>query len=223
MTSSAPTTRARPQHLAVALLLSAVAHVVLVMLIVFDVAGLGDGFGIGSGWGFGVGAGGDAGLGQVARRQIFSLQDMPEPVRPAQDDEALKELLAPMRPTAVSIPQTTAQRPTTPVVQFARPVKPLGASLDLGARFSSSGAGIGGLGLGGGGGSGWSLNGAFGKYVGGLRKVGLDVALVIDSTGSMQNVIDDMKDRLSTLVGTMQRLVPTARIGAVAYRDRDDD
>jgi len=39
----------------------------------------------------------------------------------------------------------------------------------------------------------------------------------------MQNVIDDLKDRLDEMAATLQRLVPTARIGAVAYRDRDDD
>ncbi len=37
----------------------------------------------------------------------------------------------------------------------------------------------------------------------------------------MQNIIDDLKRRLNDVVRTMQRLVPTARIGAVAYRDRD--
>src|SRR5207247_5847595 len=64
---------------------------------------------------------------------------------------------------------------------------------------------------------------SFGRYVGGLRKVGLDVAIVIDSTGSMQNVIDDLKRRMDDLAASMQRLVPTARVGAVTYRDRDDD
>ena len=39
----------------------------------------------------------------------------------------------------------------------------------------------------------------------------------------MQNVIDDLKRRLDDLVVTMQRLVPNARIGAVAFRDRADD
>ena len=46
---------------------------------------------------------------------------------------------------------------------------------------------------------------------------------MIDATGSMQFVIDDLKKRLDDLVGTMQRLVPNARIGAVAFRDRADD
>ena len=58
--------------------------------------------------------------------------------------------------------------------------------------------------------------------MGGLRKVGLDIAIVVDSTGSMQNVIDALKDHLDGLAATIQHLVPTARIGAVAYRDRDD-
>ena len=111
-------------------------------------------------------------------------------------------------------------------MHFARPVQPVGAGTDLGARFAAAGAGTGGFGLGGGGGGcfGWlSLGSAFGKYVGGLRKGGLDVALVIDATGSMQNIIDDLKRRLDDVVGTMQRLVPDGRIGAVAFRDRDDD
>src|SRR2546428_621215 len=73
-----------------------------------------------------------------------------------------------------------------------------------------------------GGGAGWSRGSAFGKYVGGLRKVGLDVAIVVDATGSMQSIIDDLKRRMDDLAATLQRLVPTARVGAVAYRDRDE-
>ncbi len=220
----APTTSGQSRRLAAAITTSALLHVVLVLLVVFDVAGLGGGFGIGVGPGFGIGAGGGAGLGQE-RRQIFSLTDLPEPVRERNPDtdETLKELLRPARPQLASVPQQQPARPTSPVVQFARPVRPVGSSVDLGARFASAGAGIGGIGLGGGGGAGWSLGSAFGQYVGGLRKVGLDVALVIDSTGSMQNVIDEMKRRLDELVSTTQRLVPTARIGAVAFRDRGDD
>ena len=67
------------------------------------------------------------------------------------------------------------------------------------------------------------LGGGFGDYVGGLRKVGLDVALVIDTSDSMQFVIDDVKKKLSQLVGTIQRMVPTSRIGIVVYRDKGDD
>lgn len=67
------------------------------------------------------------------------------------------------------------------------------------------------------------LGGGFGDYVGGLRKVGLDVALVIDTTDSMQFVIDDVKAKLSQLVGAVQRMVPTSRVGIVVYRDKGDD
>ncbi len=219
-----PTTGPRPRRLLGALAVSALAHGVLMLLIVFDVAGIGHALGLGVGPGFGMGSGGGAGLGQKRRREIFSLTDMPEPVRPRDpaDEQAIKELLAPVRAALVAVPQSAVPRPTSPVVQFARPVRPIGSGMDLGARFAATGAGVGGLGIGGGGG-GWSLGTAFGKYVGSLRKVGLDVALVVDSTGSMQNVIDEMKQRLDDLTATMQRLVPTARIGAVAFRDRDDD
>jgi len=138
-------------------------------------------------------------------------------------DQALKELLRPTSAQAIVVPQPAVARATSPVVHFARPARPVGAGVDLNSRFASAGAGVGGLGIGGGGGgAGWSLGTSFGRYVGGLRKVGLDVAIVVDSTGSMQNVIDDLKRRMDDLAATMQRLVPTARVGAVTYRDRDD-
>src|SRR5215475_7844322 len=228
------TARSRPGRLGLALGLSALLHVILGILIVFDVAGIGGGFGLGVGPGYGMGTGGGVGLGKEKRRQIFSLEDLPKPV-PPQDpkhDDEVKDLVVARTPEAVVIPQQTKPRAvsTSPVVQFARPVRPIAAGTDLGARFASAGAGAGGLGVGGGGGNGVglgslgiSLDSAFGKYVGGLRKVGLDVVIVVDATGSMQNVIDDIKKRLDDLAVTLQRLVPTARIGAVAYRDRDDD
>ena len=221
VTSTGP----QPRRLAGALGASALLHLVFLLLIAFDVVGPGLGFGLGIGPGFGIGAGGGAGLGQAKRREIFSLQDLPEPVVPRDPaaDEAVKELLRPSKPELAAVPQPRpAARPTSPVVHFSRPAKPLGAGVDLGARFAASGAGSGGFGIGGGGGSGISLGTSFGRYVGSLRKVGLDVALVVDSTGSMQNVIDEMRRRLGALTLTMQRLVPTARIGAVAFRDRGD-
>src|SRR5215475_12786896 len=220
------TARSRPGRLGLALGLSALLHVILGILIVFDVAGIGGGFGLGVGPGFGMGTGGGVGLGKERRRQIFSLEDLPKPV-PPQDpkhDDEVKDLVVARTPEAVVIPQQTKPRAvsTSPVVQFARPVRPLAGGTDLGARFASAGAGGGGNGVGLGS-LGISLDSAFGRYVGGLRKVGLDVAIVVDATGSMQNVIDEIKKRLDDLAVTLQRLVPTARIGAVAYRDRDDD
>jgi hypothetical protein len=221
--------RPRPTPLATAFLASALLHVVFVLMVVFDVMGAGGGFGIGVGAGFGIGAGGGLGAGEQQRREIFSIEDIPDVVRPEQqrDEKDLTTLLAPQEAEHIVVPQPAKPKTATtgtPVIQFARPVKPIGAGTDLGARLSAAGAGTGGIGLGGGGGGlGWSLGSSFGQYVGKLRKVGLDVAIVVDATGSMQNIIDDLKRRLQDMVRTMQRLVPTARIGAVAYRDRDDD
>lgn len=78
------------------------------------------------------------------------------------------------------------------------------------ANLSFGSSGIGGLG------------GSFGDYVGGLRKVGLDMVLVIDTTESMQFVIDQVKERTASLVTSIQRMVPTSRVGVVAYRDEGD-
>lgn len=87
-----------------------------------------------------------------------------------------------------------------------------GPNIDLAASHLSFGSGgIGGLG------------GGFGDYVGGLRKVGLDIALVIDTTESMQFVIDEVKQSLTRLVTSIQRMVPTSRIGIVVYRDQGDE
>src|SRR5208283_4822626 len=58
---------------------------------------------------------------------------------------------------------------------------------------SMAGSGI-GAGRGGGIGSG------FGGFIGGLRKSGLEVALVLDGTGSMLRVIGDAKSRMKQLI-----------------------
>ena len=120
-----------------------------------------------------------------------------------------------------TLPQRAA--PSGPVIQGVRapempriggvgPKLGAGPTIDTISTNLSFGSGaIGGLG------------GGFGDYVGGLRKVGLDVALVIDTTDSMQFVIDDVKQKLSVLVGAIQRMVPTSRVGVVVYRDKGDD
>ncbi len=81
----------------------------------------------------------------------------------------------------------------------------------LDTRFTPTSGGVGGL------------SGQFGSFIGGLRKTGLDVVLVIDATASMQHVIDDIKARSIALVSQIQSLVPIARVGVVAYRDKGDE
>ncbi len=67
------------------------------------------------------------------------------------------------------------------------------------------------------------LSTQFGSFIIGLRKSGLDIALVIDATASMQHVIDDIKGKALSLVGNIQELVPVARVGVVAFRDRGEE
>lgn len=120
-------------------------------------------------------------------------------------------------------PTRQAQRPAGPVIRDVRaprvpsiggigPKLGTGPTVDINAAsLSLGGGGVGGLG------------GSFGDYVGGLRRMGLDLVLVIDTTESMQFVIDEVKAHATSLVENLQRMVPTARIGVVAYRDQGDE
>lgn len=120
-------------------------------------------------------------------------------------------------------PRRDAQRPQGPVVKNVKaprvptlasvgPKLGTGPKVDLdSAALSLGGGGIGGLG------------GTFGDYVGGLRKTGLDLVLVIDTTESMQFVIDEVKAHAASLVKAIQRMVPTSRVGVVVYRDQGDE
>jgi hypothetical protein len=126
-------------------------------------------------------------------------------------------------------PARAAARPAGPVVHDVQaPRMPslagVGPKLGTGPAVdvTSASLALGGGGSGGVGGLG-GLSGSFGDYVGGLRKVGLDVVLVIDTTESMQFVIDEVKTHAAALVEALQRMVPTARIGVVVYRDKGDE
>ncbi len=62
----------------------------------------------------------------------------------------------------------------------------------------------------------------FAAYVAGLRNSGLDVMFVVDATGSMDWVIDEVKSRIDDITQMIRSLVPIARFGIVAFRDRED-
>lgn len=49
----------------------------------------------------------------------------------------------------------------------------------------------------------------------------LDLVFVIDSTASMADVLSDLGLSLAGIVRVLERLVPSPRIGMVAYRDKD--
>ena len=83
---------------------------------------------------------------------------------------------------------------------------------------AAGGGGI-GIGRGGGMGSGYGhgVGSGFGGVIGELRRKGLDVVLVIDGTGSMKLIIDDVKAKMAQLVQAIHRLVPIARVGIVVF------
>ncbi len=83
---------------------------------------------------------------------------------------------------------------------------------------AAGGGGI-GIGRGGGMGSGYGhgIGVGFGGFIGELRRKGLDVVLVIDGTGSMNLIIDDVKVKMSQLIRAVHRLVPIARVGIVVF------
>ena len=72
-------------------------------------------------------------------------------------------------------------------------------------------------------GTGAKLSGSFGRDIQGVRKVGLDVVFVFDATSSMAQFLRQVKYKIVNLCMTFKMLVPTARIGLVAYRDQGDD
>src|SRR5215813_4793586 len=83
---------------------------------------------------------------------------------------------------------------------------------------AAGGGGI-GIGRGGGVGSGYGkgIGSGFGGFIGELRRKGLDVVLVIDGTGSMKLIIDDVKAKMVQLIQSIHRLVPIARVGVVVF------
>ena len=65
--------------------------------------------------------------------------------------------------------------------------------------------------------------GGLGKQISGMRGQGLDVAIVFDSTGSMQGIIDQVKSQISLMNTYVSALVPgNYRLAMVTYRDRND-
>ncbi len=83
----------------------------------------------------------------------------------------------------------------------------------------------GGIGTGGGNGlgsgSGPGIGTGFGGFIGELRRKGLDIVLVIDDTGTMDLIINDVRDRMDELVMAIHRLVPIARVGIVVFGGRN--
>jgi Mg-chelatase subunit ChlD len=75
-------------------------------------------------------------------------------------------------------------------------------------------------------------SGAFQKVIGGLRRQGLDIVLVMDATNSMAPYIEQAKSRLRQIIGVTTALLSagpmdssrgSVRFGVVAYKDYGDE
>lgn len=66
------------------------------------------------------------------------------------------------------------------------------------------------------------LVGSFSRHIQVLREGGLDVVFVFDATVSMARYLKRVKYKIANLANTYKKLVPTCRIGLVAYRDRGE-
>lgn len=130
----------------------------------------------------------------------------------AVDDAELEDLKEDVQVKPLEVEQMQQRAVSLPeLASFSAPRPSSQRLAKLDTRFTPTSGGVGGL------------SGQFGSFIGGLRKTGLDVVLVIDATASMQHVIDDIKTRSIALVSQIQSLVPIARVGVVAYRDQGDE
>jgi DNA-directed RNA polymerase subunit RPC12/RpoP/uncharacterized protein YegL len=63
----------------------------------------------------------------------------------------------------------------------------------------------------------------FGKLISRLKRDGLDIVIVFDSTGSMQGEIDEVKNKIQRIGNALLKMIPKTRISICAYRDTNDE
>lgn len=158
------------------------------------------------------------------QRNIDEVEIVLDIATPEEEKEELVfEEAIEFEPPPVLVP-TSALAPPPPDVNLAMEAAAGGQSA---AGFSApllsntvvtAGDGLAGFGTGVGNGLSQSTN-RFAAYVQGLRETGLDVVFVVDATGSMGWVIDEVQTRIVDIVDVVRTLVPVSRFGLVAYRD----
>jgi hypothetical protein len=126
-------------------------------------------------------------------------------------------------------PMPDIATPDTAVTGLSFPVPKIAAQQAVATTYTNEyvravNRGQYGTGFGGGYGTGYGrgIGSGFGGFIGELRKKGLDVVLVIDGTGSMEFVMDEVKAKMEQLVLAIHRLVPVARIGIVQFGGRGE-
>jgi hypothetical protein len=142
--------------------------------------------------------------------------------RPEKEELVFEESIE-FEPPPVLVP-TSALTPPPPEVNLAMEAAAGGHSSGgfaaplLSNTPVTEGEGIAGFGTGVGTGLSESAN-RFAAYVQGLRETGLDVVFVVDTTGSMEWVLEEVNSRIIDIVDAVRLLVPVSRFGVVAYRD----
>jgi hypothetical protein len=68
----------------------------------------------------------------------------------------------------------------------------------------------------------WTQNPTPTNSIADLRKRGLDTVLVIDGTGSMNLIIDDIKAKMPQLTRAIHQMVPIARIGIIVFGNKGE-
>jgi Mg-chelatase subunit ChlD len=100
---------------------------------------------------------------------------------------------------------------------------------DLGSQVLGLGEGSGGAAGGGGAGLGdlglserEFFTTQLGQRVRDIRAKGMDLVLLFDSTGSMEGVLKQAKDRMIRMITVLEALVPGFRLSVITFRDRED-
>ncbi|MCC6846854.1 MAG: VWA domain-containing protein [Deltaproteobacteria bacterium] len=138
-----------------------------------------------------------------------SLEDIAGQLRPViTQPRTAGSVAGPSAPAAVA----NVRAPDLPRIGVAPSVGAAPGSLDIPLSFGGSGLAGGGPG-----------GGGFGDLLGGLRKVGVDLVLLIDTSNSMQSIIDDVKTQVRAFIANLQQMVPASRVAVVAYRDKGDE
>ncbi len=139
-----------------------------------------------------------------------SLKDIAGEIRPVMTMPQKASSVA--GPSAGPAPAAPVRAVEMPRIAMAPTVGAQPGNLDIPLGIGGSLTGHGGTG-----------GGGFGDLLGGLRKVGVDLVLLIDTSNSMQSIIDDVKNQVREFIGNLQEMVPASRVAVVAYRDKGDE
>lgn len=138
------------------------------------------------------------------QEQTLSTDELKTPERPEMESE--QELLV------------EAATPTTAAAEGGSAASDLAATIGSVSTGDFGATDLGGVNVGGS-----MAGGSWDSMISSVRRNGLDIVIVFDSTGSMGGEIDQVKKQIRTIGTALLRLVPKARISVCTYRDQSDE